>query len=207
VWDVVVTNPSPSPLAGTLTSGWVSDFLDVPPTTTFEPFVAKLVGNGITAGCQGGNYCPNSPVTRAQMAVFLLRSKFGVCYVPPPATGTVFTDVPSNSFAAGYIEALAAAQVAGGCGGGNFCPSSSVTRAQMGVFLLRTLEGPTYVAPACTVATFADVPCSNPFSRWIYELVARNITAGCGGGNYCPNTDVTRGQMAVFLVTTFALPA
>jgi hypothetical protein len=35
--------------------------------------------------------------------------------------------------------------------------------------------------------------------------VARNITAGCGNGNYCPTTAATRGQMAVFLVKTFNL--
>jgi hypothetical protein len=77
----------------------------------------------------------------------------------------------------------------------------------MSVFQLLTLEGPGYVPPDCTVSTFADVPCNNTggFSRWIYELVARNITAGCGGGNYCPTNPVTREQMAVFLSTTFDL--
>jgi hypothetical protein len=77
----------------------------------------------------------------------------------------------------------------------------------MAVFLLRMLEGPTYVAPNCTVSSFGDVPCDNAggFSRWIYELVARGITAGCGGGNYCPADIVSRAQMSVFLVATFGL--
>ncbi len=55
------------------------------------------------------------------------------------------------------------------------------------------------------MATFTDVPCSSNFAPWIYELVARNITAGCGGGNYCPLTSANRGQMATFLVKTFGL--
>jgi hypothetical protein len=76
----------------------------------------------------------------------------------------------------------------------------------MAVFLLVTLEGFGYAPPACTVATFGDVPCSHPLSAWIYDLVARNITAGCGGGNYCPLSSVTRGSMAVFLNVTFSLP-
>jgi hypothetical protein len=54
-------------------------------------------------------------------------------------------------------------------------------------------------------ATFTDVPCSSNFAPWIYELVARNITAGCGGGNYCPALTANRGQMATFLVKTFSL--
>ena len=93
----------------------------------------------------------------------------------------------------------------GGCGGGNYCPNAAVTREAMSVFLLLTREPPGYVPPPCTVATFGDVPCSSPFARWIYELVRRSITGGCGGGNYCPASPVSRGQMAVFLVATFGL--
>jgi hypothetical protein len=52
---------------------------------------------------------------------------------------------------------------------------------------------------------FSDVPCTSPFAPWINDLASRGITAGCGGGNFCPNSPNTRGQMAVFLVTTFSL--
>jgi hypothetical protein len=75
----------------------------------------------------------------------------------------------------------------------------------MAIFLLRTLEGPNYAPPSCTVPTFTDVPCSSPFARWIEELFLRGITAGCGTGLYCPLSAVSRGQMAVFLTETFAL--
>jgi hypothetical protein len=203
-YDVVVTTTDGT--VGTLSRGWVTDFLDVPGSNPFNPFVNKLVSNAITAGVGGGNYGVGDPVTRAQMAVFLLRGKNGLCFFPPPATGTVFTDVPVGSFAAAFIEALAASGVTAGCGGGNYCPSAAVTRAQMAVFLLRTREGVSYLPPACVTPTFADVPCSNGFARWIEELVRRGITAGCGSGIYCPGNPVNRGQMAVFLTTTFGLP-
>jgi len=49
-----------------------------------------------------------------------------------------------------------------------------------------------------------DVP--GPFADWIEQLAAEQITGGCGGGNYCPGNTNTRGQMAVFLTKTFALP-
>jgi hypothetical protein len=53
---------------------------------------------------------------------------------------------------------------------------------------------------------FADVPCSGgTFDAWIEDLAGRGITGGCGGGNYCPGSANTRGQMAVFLVKTFGL--
>jgi len=203
VQDIVVTLPGG--LTGTLPNGYVSAFNDVQ-TSGFYPQIARLSANKVTAGCGNGNYCPTDGATRAQMAVFLLKSKKGLCYTPPPATGTVFSDVPSNSFAAAWIEALAAHEVTGGCGGGMYCPNSTVTRAQMAVFLLKMLEGSGYAPPACVTATFSDVPCSNPFAPWVEELVKRGITAGCGGGLYCPNNPVTRGQMAVFLSSTFGLP-
>jgi hypothetical protein len=118
----------------------------------------------------------------------------------------VFSDVPCSSGFARWVNELAARQVTAGCGSNNYCPDNPVTRAQMAVFLLRTSDGPTYTPPACTTPPFGDVPCSSPFAPWIKELVVRNITAGCGGGNFCPENAVTRAQMAVFLVVTFALP-
>jgi len=202
---IVVTNPSG--LSGTLPNGYVSLFSDVDPSSSFRPFIGSLVANGLTVGCGGPNYCPSNPVTRQQMAVFLLRGKLGLCYTPPPCTGTVFDDVPcaGNSFGP-WVEALAGYQITGGCGGNNFCPTSPVNRQQMAIFMLKAFEGSDYVPPDCTVATFGDVPCSHPFSGWIYELVARQVTAGCGGGNYCPTNVVNRQQMAAFLVKMFGLP-
>ena len=96
--------------------------------------------------------------------------------------------------------------VAAGVGGGLYGINDNTLRQQMAVFLLKALEGSTYVPPDCTNPTFGDVPCSSPFATWIYDLVARGITAGCGGGNYCPVAPVLRQQMAVFLVKTFNLP-
>jgi hypothetical protein len=203
VYDVMLTNPSG--LAGTLENGYVSRFSDVVPQSTYDVFISRLVAAEVTAGCGNGNYCQSDPVTRAQMAVFLLRGNRGACYVPAPETGTVFNDVPVGSFAARWIEEMFASQITTGCGGGNYCPNSPVTRDQMAVFILRTLEGPGYFAPPCSNPTFGDVPCSNPFSSWIYELARRGITSGCGGGNYCPTQTVIRNQMATFIAAAFGL--
>ncbi|MEW6336746.1 MAG: S-layer homology domain-containing protein [Acidobacteriota bacterium] len=61
------------------------------------------------------------------------------------------------------------------------------------------------VSPAPGTATFADVPTSHPFFQYVEALVASGITAGCGGGNYCPDAALTRGQMAVFLSKALGL--
>src|SRR5438445_9590336 len=204
--DVVVTNTNST--SATLTRGFLADFLDVPASHAFHAFVEKIFRHGITAGCGGGNYCPDAPVTRAQMAVFLLVGEHGSSYVPPPATGNVFADVPADSFAAAFIEQLHAEGITGGCAVNppRYCPASQVSRAQMAVFLLAAEHGSSYTPPPAT-GIFTDVPLSSPFARWIEQLYREGITAGCGTNppRYCPDQNVTRGQMAVFLSSTFSL--
>ena len=80
-----------------------------------------------------------------------------------------------------------------------------MTRDQMAVFVLRTLD-PAIDPPACAPPNlFLDVPETSGFCRWIEELASRGIVSGCGGGNYCPSAAVTREQMSVFLAVTFGL--
>jgi hypothetical protein len=204
--DVVVTTPDGT--TGTITRGWVADFLDVPGGNQFYSYVTTLVSNGVTAGAGSGLFNVDNPTLRQQMAVFLLKAKHGLCYTPPPCTTATFTDVPCSSGFAPWIYALVAEGVTGGCGNGTtFCPANPVLRQQMAVFLLKAVEPPGYAPPACDVSTayFIDVPCSNPFSAWIYELAFRQISGGCGNGRYCPTDPATRGQMAVFLTKTFKL--
>jgi S-layer homology domain len=178
-------------------------FGDVPPSHMFYADVEILFHNGVAEGCGVGSYCPDEPVRRDQMAVFLLKARYGGSYVPPPCTG-VFTDVACPGQFADWIEQLFAEGITGGCGVSIYCPSSSVTRAQMSAFLLKAEHGSSYTPPACN-DLFADVPCPSLFADWIEQLFHESITAGCGGGNYCPDRSSTRGQMAAFLVRTFGL--
>jgi glucose/sorbosone dehydrogenase/S-layer family protein len=180
-------------------------FADVPPTHAFWKFVEGIYGAAVTNGCGGDNYCPNDPTTRDQMAVFLLIAKEGAGYVPPPCTTPLFNDVPCSNPFAPWINELVRRGVTAGCGGGNYCPQSPVARDQMAVFLLTTFEGVGYTPPPCPPSAFADVPSGSSFCPWVKEIAARGITAGCGGGNYCPTQTVNRGQMSVFLSTTFGL--
>jgi hypothetical protein len=201
------TPTSTKTLPPTDTPTWSgAPFLDVPAGHWAGPFIETLSRSGITGGCGNGYYCPLAPVTRAQMAVFLLRAKHGSSFVPPAARGSVFGDVPAGYWAAAWIEQLAEEGITGGCGSGGYCPDAAVTRDQMAVFLLRARHGSSYVPPAASGTLFADVPASQWAAPWIEQLVARGITAGCGAGIYCPEQIVTRDQMAVFLVRTFELP-
>jgi S-layer homology domain len=187
---------------------FIPTFSDVSLSYWAIQYIERLYAAGITGGCGGGTYCPESSVTRAQMAVFLERGIHGSSYNPPAVgSSTGFGDVQLDHWAGAWIKQLATEGITGGCGTGIYCPQASVTRAQMAVFLLRSKYGTSYSPPAVGDSTgFGDVRPDYWAAAWIKQLVAEGITAGCGTGAYCPESPVTRAQMAVFLVRTFNLP-
>jgi S-layer family protein len=176
----------------------------VPASNGFYRFIETLLHNGVTGGCLGTTYCPSSPATREQMAVFVLVAREGAGYQPPACGTPLFTDVPASSPFCRFVEELARRGVVAGCAPGQYCPGSPVSREQMAIFTLKTLD-PALDPPACTTPVFADVPAGSPFCRWIEELARRGVVSGCGGGNYCPQQAVTREQMGVFISLTFSL--
>ena len=123
--------------------GGSTGFGDVQPGHWAAAWIKQLAAEKITSGCGSGNYCPDAPVTRAQMAVFLLKAKHGTAYMPPVVgSSTGFSDVPTDHWAAKWIRQLAAEGITGGCGNGQYCPDTPVTRAQMAVFLVKTFNLP-----------------------------------------------------------------
>ena len=164
-----------------------------------------LVSNGITAGVGGGNYGVDQGTKRQQMAVFLLKAKHGLCYVPPPCTGA-FPDVPCPSIRRldrgpgrrrHHRPAAAAATSA---------PKTSSRARQMAVFLLKSKYGSSYVPPACT-GVFDDVPCPGLLpSTSSSSSTPRDHRRLLGhSAALLPRQLHTRGQMAVFIVKTFGL--
>lgn len=105
-------------------------------SSVFADDIAWLAATGITKGCNppaNTRFCPEDPVTRGQMAAFLVRA-----LDLPPASGG-FTDTRNSVFAAD-IAALANAGVTRGCNpprNDRFCPENFVTRGQMAAFLVR----------------------------------------------------------------------
>jgi hypothetical protein len=208
-WDASVTERI-SPDAHGQQHAWRlhlgASFTDVAPSNPFYSFVETLLHHSITGGCGPSLYCPANPTTREQMSVFVLVAKEPPGFLPPAcAPPNIFADVPETSAFCRWIEELANRGVVSGCGGGLYCPASPVTREQMSVFVLRTLD-PGLSPPDCAPPNlFSDVPETSAFCRWIEELANRGVVSGCGGGNYCPLAPVTREQMGVFIAVTFGL--
>ena len=178
-------------------------FTDVDPSGVHATGIEALFAAGITVGCgrEPRRFCPDQPVTRAQMATFLARA----LNLEAPS-GSADVD-PSGVHATG-IEALFAAGITVGCGREprRFCPDQPVTRAQMATFLARALN---LEAPSGS-AGFADVDPSGVHTANIEALFAAGITVGCGRERpqrFCPDQPVTRAQMATFLARALNLEA
>jgi predicted outer membrane repeat protein len=198
------SSPSPRPSPGGAT------FADVPTDYWAYDQIERFYARGSTTGCgtdAAGQrvYCPERTVTRAEMAVFLERT-LGQAAPPTPTTPT-FADVPPDYWAYAFIEQFARLGITTGCGTNDqgqrlYCPDRNVTRAEMAVFIDRAKNDTNPTAPA--TATFADVPTG----YWAYAFIAQfyqlGVTTGCGTDAqghpvYCPDRNVTRAEMAVFV--------
>jgi hypothetical protein len=186
-------------------------FVDVPLTYWAAGWVERLVDAGITNGCDQNppRYCPEQSVTRAQMAVLLGRAMHGASYVPPPASGSLFADVPGSYWAGSWIEQLYADGLTAGCmtTPRRYCPEGNLTRAEMAVFLVRAAHGSTFTPPPAT-GIFSDVPDRYWAAAWIEQLYQDGFTTGCATAplRYCPEGSLTRAQTAAFLGRVFILP-
>jgi hypothetical protein len=110
--------------------------------SVFEADIEKLAAAGITMGCNppaNDRFCPGDPVTREQMAAFLVRA---LGYSDAGA-GDLFVDDDGSIFESS-IDRLATAGITRGCNppsSDHFCPKQPVTRGQMAAFLHRAIDG------------------------------------------------------------------
>lgn len=121
--------------------------------------------------------------------------------------GDRFIDVPAGHLFYEEIEWLATADITRGCNpprNDRYCPDDKVTRGQMAAFLARALDLPEFDESE----TFVDDD-ATPFEQDIERIFVAGITRGCNppaNDRYCPNDEITRGQMAAFLVRALDLP-
>ena len=153
----------------------------------FAKEIAWLSAKGITLGCDdaGTLFCPQAGVRRGQMASFLVRA------LDLPAGPDAFGDDDGTTHE-DAINALAATGITEGCTATSFCADEEVTRGQMASFLVRALD-----LPAGPDAFGDDDGTTHEDA--INALAATGITQGCTSTTFCPQMEVTRGQMAAFL--------
>ncbi len=190
-------------------------FADVPVSGKewMEPWINAFYWAHITTGCGVGPlvYCPGNYVTRAEMAVFLLRAIHGPGYTPPNVTG-IFADMPvtGKEWMEPWVDEFYNEGLTTGCATSplRYCPEDYVTRQVMAIFILRALHGGSYTPPV-TSGIFADMPVTGLewMESWVDEFYNEGITTGCATSplRYCPTNNVTRAEMAVFIDRAFSL--
>ncbi len=148
-------------------------------------------------------FLPENSTRRDYMAVYLVRAKHGRYFTPPPATGNVFSDVPKTLPLASWIEQLKRDGITGGCGGGKYCPYTTVSRLHWALFLYRVKYGITS-APT-SVGVFSDL-IDHPWAGYVERLYNDGIIGGCTTSlpkKFCPNDNLTNAQTAAFIDRAF----
>jgi len=171
---------------------------------THEGNIEAIAAEGITRGCNPPTndlYCPSDPVTRGQMAAFLVRA-FGYT---DDGGGDLFTDDDDSIFE-NDIDKLATADVTRGCNppaNTEYCPDDFVTRGQMAAFIVRAF-GYTDDGGGDLFTDDDD----SIFENDIDKLATAGVTRGCNpptNDRYCPDEPVLRDQMASFLARALGL--
>lgn len=176
-------------------------YADVPADAYYAIPVSALAADGILAGtdCGEGRFCPDDPLPRWVMAVWLVRALDG--RAPEPSGESSYADVDPARWWSPYTSRLADLGVTSGClrDPPRYCPDRPVTRGQMATFLAIAFD-----LPGGTPGRFSDTARS-VHAHNIDKLAEAGITAGCGQDRYCPDRQVTRAQMATFLAHALKL--
>jgi hypothetical protein len=106
-----------------------------------EAWIEDLYDEGLAVGHPDGTFRPDANVTRAEIAVLMLRVMYGPGYTPPPASGGAFTDIAGH-WAEDWIEQLKNEGITSGHPDGSYRPQSNGSRAEIAVFLVNTFSLP-----------------------------------------------------------------
>lgn len=170
-----------------------SDVEDSPAHHYFEA-VMKYSARGMMSGYPDDTFRPNESITRQDAAKLLsMVLELDTKNVRDPG----FKDVSQSSPYYGYIVALVQAGIITGYEDNTFRPEESLTRAQMSKILsigFDLKDDPTTCLP------FTDINQNQWHMEFVRALYANEITTGTSPSTFSPNTPVTRGQMASFVL-------
>ena len=189
-------------------SGWAG-----PSVTQRATALQVSPNNNISVMCQGiftspsGDGCnqaddtpPHAPDIGTMPQPALRTYQHGV-------DGDVYTDVEETNVHKSSIHSLAAMGIFDGteCASRRFCPSGSLQRWVMAVWLIRSIENSE--PPSISISRFADVDATEWWAPYVERLAEWGITMGCSVDplRYCPDAHVTRAQMASFIARALRL--
>jgi hypothetical protein len=121
-------------------------FNDTPASHPFFKWIQKMRDLGVTSGCGPSAYCPDAPVTRGQMAVFIIRARLGATAAFSFPSDPLFSDTAGNPYYS-WIQKMGQLAITTGCSPTQYCPDAPVTRGQMAVFVMRSAFNQMFPAP------------------------------------------------------------
>ena len=163
-------------------------------TTSSWIQISSLSGTG--SGTSTVTIPPNT--TGADLAGFITIGPFTIP-VTQRFTAQVFSDVAPGYYDFDAVNLLSTEGITTGCSPTDFCPTANIIRSQMAIFIIRAIFH-TDNFPYSTMPVFSDVPAGSFGFQWIQKMAELGITQGCATNLFCPNDQVTRDQMAVFLI-------
>lgn len=189
-------------------------------------YVALTKYYKVSNGCGiPGAFCPNDPLTKEQIAAFIIRSLFHGLQPSPGCMGDSgypysgsntcgftwgttaayadYTD-QTNLFYP-YVQKLKDLDLAVTCGTG-YCGSATVTRGMMAEFIIRAMAYKKKFPVAFSypqIPYFVDVPSNHAAFSYIQKLREQGITAGTNDTAYSPSDPLPRYAMAIFLIRAF----
>ncbi len=171
-------------------------FGDIPDDSWVLGYAEALYQAGITDGCQQDPllFCPDCVLDRAHAGVLVARG-LGL----QEQDSASFSDVDPDEWYAGWIEALYQAGITTGCGDGIYCPDRLTTRYEAAVFVFRGM-GLESTQPQ---GQFFDL--SDDQAAIVEALVQACVVSGCGDGIFCPDQEITRGEIAKLIAVGFGI--
>lgn len=186
-----------------------SEYADIGEAGVHRASIEALEAEGILAGteCETARFCPDDPLPRWVMAVWMVRSVEDLA--PPDVDATLFADVDDDAWWASYVQRLWELGITRGCavGPARYCGDQPVTRGQMASFLNRAFDLARILGfERARFLEFTDVEGST-HALSIQALAASGVTVGCHTNplRYCPERSVTRAEMATFLARALRL--
>jgi hypothetical protein len=112
-----------------------------------------------------------------------------------------FIDVSTSDLFLPAINLLRESGITTGCQASPpmYCPADNIPESQMAVFVIRSVFGNDNFSYTQT-PYFSDVPASYLYFKWIQKMQDLGIGLPCSANQYCPETAVTRGIMAVLII-------
>lgn len=174
------------------------DFNDVAADAWYGKAVSFLAAREITKGTGGGNYSPETRLTRGELIVLLMRA-YGIKPDSDPIDN--FSDA-GDTWYTGYLATAKRLKISAGVGNNMYAPENPITRQEMFTLLYNALKVIGQLSEGDSGRTLADFTDAANIAPWANEAMTLLVKTGAvagSGGMLMPTGTTSRAEMAQVL--------